>query len=137
MKRFDKILIPATVIAVIILCTLLFSFMDASFFGIFSVVNLAVIIIIFAFMLRVTHSKLSEKKKGIPLSDERTVHIEGRVFRWSYMISLYFILAELWYIMIAEMVMDVPALPNSAYLIIALLVMSFSNMCLRWSFGRK
>lgn len=78
-----------------------------------------------------------EKKAGYPLQDERTSRINGKAALGAYYITIFFIAAEmLWMIFVREF-LGMPE-PDTGYMLLAvMLVLGGSFGGLRWHYGRK
>lgn len=82
---------------------------------------LAIIAVFFGFGWYVKE-KFHEREAGIPSSDERTVALEGVVFKHAFITSVWAILAIAWY-NIAMRYMDRSQLPADVSLVVALSAM--------------
>lgn len=78
-----------------------------------------------------------ERKAGYPLQDERTSRINGKAAIGAYYISVFFMVAEILWIIVGREFLGLPE-PDTGYMLLAtLLVLSGSFGGLRWYYGRK
>jgi len=98
---------------------------------------LAVIVATASALLWSGRKKQQETKAGYPAKDERTKLLEGRAGYYTSFVSLYFMLALLWYNFLGVDLFGLPALNASQALIASLLVNALLFAGLRWYFLRK
>jgi len=108
--------------------------MDGDLWPIVSIsIALTVIVIGVLYVLMISR----ERKAGYPLQDERTSRINGKAALGTYYIAVFFIAAEmLWMIFVRES-LGLPE-PDTGYMLLAvMLVLAGSFGGLRWYYGRK
>ena len=96
-------------------------------------IALAVIVIGVLYVLMISR----ERKAGYPLQDERTSRINGKAALGAYYITVFFIVAEILWMIFAREFLGLPE-PDTGYMLLAImLVLSGSFSGLRWYYGRK
>ncbi len=104
----------------------------------------AVMVLILAVVLAIGFAGLwlawkrrQDAKAGYPAKDERTSLQEGRAAYYTVFISMYLMLALLWYNFLGENLFDLPALDLAQILITLVLVMAGLFAGFRWHFLRQ
>jgi len=78
-----------------------------------------------------------ERKSGYPRQDERTSRINGKAALGTYYIGIFFMVAELLWLIFAREFLGQPE-PEAGYMLVAtMLVLGGSFGGLRWYYGRK
>ncbi|MCD1295050.1 hypothetical protein CUJ83_08575 [Methanocella sp. CWC-04] len=96
------------------------------------------IVVVFIFLVWYVWKINKEKKAGFAVKDERTVRIEGKAALMTFFISIYFMLALLYYVFATEVLeLGLPILETGWALIISLLVTIGTFAILRWYYGSK
>lgn len=108
-----------------------------NFPGLIASLTLGVIIATMSGVLLITWNRMQEKRKGIPLKDERTEFINGLAARYTFISSLYFIVGLLWYNVFFVTIFGLPELNTTAVLIVICAVMISVFMILRNYFSKK
>jgi uncharacterized membrane protein SpoIIM required for sporulation len=98
---------------------------------------LAVIVAIGSAGLWLAWKKKQDAKAGYPAKDERTRLQEGRAAYYTVFISMYLMLALLWYNFLGVDLFDFPALNVMQILIALVLVIAGLFAGFRWYFLRK
>jgi hypothetical protein len=101
------------------------------------VLILAVILAIGSAGLWLAWKKKQDAKAGYPAKDERTRLQEGRAAYYTVFISMYLMLALLWYNFLGVDLFDFPALNVMQILIALVLVIAGLFAGFRWYFLRK
>ena len=101
------------------------------------VLILAVILAIGSAGLWLAWKKKQDAKAGYPAKDERTRLQEGRAAYYTVFISMYLMLALVWYNFLAVDMFDLPALNVTQILLALVLVISGLFAGFRWYFLRK
>jgi hypothetical protein len=101
------------------------------------VLILAVILAIGSAGLWLAWKKKQDAKAGYPAKDERTRLQEGRAAYYTVFISMYLMLALLWYNFLGVDLFDLPALNVMQILIALVLVIAGLFAGFRWYFLRK
>jgi len=81
--------------------------------------------------------KKQDAKAGYPAKDERTRFQEGRAAYYTVFISMYLMLALLWYNFLGVGPLDLPALDATQTLIASILAIAALFAGFRWYFLRK
>ena len=129
-----------TIASVIIIAIAVVGFntiVDFSIYGILSSVTLVLILAIFSFALWKYRIKLKERRAGYPKKDERVLLIEGRAGHYTYILTLYFMLALMWIFAISDWVFGIQQ-PSALPVLIT--VMIFSAIMyggLRWYLNKQ
>lgn len=108
-----------------------------SSFGLIASLTLGVIIATMSGGLLITWKMMQEKRKGIPLKDERTEYISGLAARYTFFASLYFTVGLLWYNVFFVGIFGLPELNTTLVLILICVVMISVFMGLRIHFSKK
>ena len=137
-KRGNRLWILLTAILVLV-ATISFSeaVVGWSFPGLVASVTLGVIIATMSGGLWIFRNKMQEKRKGIPLKDERTEFINGLAARYTFFASLYFVVGLLWYNVFFVAMFGLPELDTTLVLIVICVVMISVFMILRNYFSKK
>jgi hypothetical protein len=101
------------------------------------VLILAVILAIGSAGLWLAWKKKQDAKAGYPAKDERTRLQEGRAAYYTVFISMYLMLALVWYNFLGVDLFDLPALDATQILIALVLVIAGLFAGFRWYFLRK
>lgn len=101
------------------------------------VLILAAILAIGSAGLWLAWKKKQDAKAGYPAKDERTRLQEGRAAYYTVFISMYLMLALLWYNFLGVDLFDLPALNVMQILIALVLVIAGLFAGFRWYFLRK
>jgi hypothetical protein len=101
------------------------------------VLILAVILAIGSAGLWLAWKKKQDAKAGYPAKDERTRLQEGRAAYYTVFISMYLMLALLWYNFLGVDLFDLPALNVTQILLALVLVIAGLFAGFRWYFLRK
>ena len=118
MKRTHMVTIAAAVAGAAIA---LWAF-GADTFGVFSAVNVAVIIAVGGLMVDRMLLRREEMRQGFAVTDERTMQLEGRAGRAAFMLGNYVWLALLWYEFLAENLMPWPKIGSPPVLLLGLML---------------
>ncbi|MBN1683158.1 hypothetical protein JW865_06365 [Candidatus Bathyarchaeota archaeon] len=78
-----------------------------------------------------------ELKAGYPLKDERTERITGKAAMGTYYVTLFFLVAQCFWILLGYEVMHLPEIEAGWYSISTMMVMGFSFGILNWYYVRK
>lgn len=136
-KTLKGFWITASVIIIAIATVGFNTLVDFSLYGILSSVTLILILAIFSFTLWKSRIKLKERKAGYPKKDERVLLIEGRAGHYTYLITLYFMLALMWIFAISDWMYEIPQ-PGALPIIILIMLFSAGVYAfLRWHLNRK
>ena len=76
-------------------------------------------------------------KSGYPVADERTEKLNGKAAIGTYYITLFFIVAELLWMIFSTEVPSLPEIDTGYTLLAVIVVMGASFGILRWIYGRK
>ena len=98
---------------------------------------LAIIVAIGSASLWVAWKKTQDAKAGYPAKDERTRLQEGRAAYYTVFISMYLMLALVWYDFLGVDLFDLPALNVVQILLALVLVIAGLFAGFRWYFLRK
>ena len=101
------------------------------------VLILAVILAIGSAGLWLAWRKKQDAKAGYPAKDERTRLQEGRAAYYTVFISMYLMLALVWYNFLGVDLFDLPALNVTQILLALVLVIAALFAGFRWYFLRK
>ncbi len=101
------------------------------------VLILAVILAIGSAGLWLAWKKKQDAKAGYPAKDERTRLQEGRAAYYTVFISMYLMLALVWYNFLGVDLFDLPALNVTQILLALVLVIAGLFAGFRWYFLRK
>ncbi len=101
------------------------------------VLILAVILAIGSAGLWLAWKKKQDAKAGYPAKDERTRLQEGRAAYYTVFISMYLMLALVWYNFLGVDLFDLPALNVTQILLALVLVIAGLFAGFRWHFLRK
>jgi hypothetical protein len=112
--------IITTIVAIIAGAITIWLF-GTDFFGIFSGVNVAVIIIIGGVVIGAMLDRREEEKQGFAVKDERSLLIEGRAGRLAFLIGNYIWLALLWYEFLSDNWLPTPTIGSPAIVIVGML----------------
>ncbi len=112
--------IITTVIALIAGAITIWQF-GTSFFGIFSGVNVAVIIIIGGVFIGTILDRREDERQGFAVNDERSILVEGKAGRAAFQVGNYIWLALLWYEFLSANWLPTPTIGSPAVIIIGML----------------
>ena len=85
---------------------------------------------------RVIYVVLKERKEGVMISDERTLVVDGKAAKGTFIVSVYFIMALTWYDLVAQFV-HLPSPKGYMYLIVTAIFLIFSFFSFRRYYGKK
>ena len=97
---------------------------------------LTLIVGVVFFGARVMYGLLNEKKEGIVISDERTLIVDGKAAKVTFIVTVYFAMALAWYDLAAQIV-HLPSPKAYVYLIATVMLLIFSFFSFRRYYGKK
>ena len=128
------LLVTATAMALsFILATLYQGFsMDAVIFSL----PLTLIVGVVFFGARVWYGLLEEKKEGVVMADERTLIVDGKAAKITFIVSVYFTIALAWYDLAAQ-IAQLPSPKAYVYQIATVIFLIFSFFLFRSYYRKK
>ena len=97
---------------------------------------LTLIVGVVFFGARTMYVLLKEKKEGIVISDERTLVVDGKAAKVTFIVSVYFTMALAWYDLTAQ-IANLPS-PNAyVYQIVTVIFLIFSFFSFRSYYRKK
>ena len=102
-----------------------------------SVVSMGILALIVLIGVLVLWKTLKDRKSGLPFSDERTQHLNGKAAYYAMFMCQYFIVAYLVVNIVGREFFGMPEIEAGYPMIAALLVSSVSFLVLRLYFDKK
>lgn len=94
-------------------------------------------ILIIAVGLWIIPKQMQNKKTGFPIKDKRTTKLEGYAARYTFIISLYFMVGLLHYTVFGVGFLGLPELKALPALLLSITVMIALYLGLRWHSNKK
>jgi len=80
---------------------------------------------------------IKDKRSGFPVKDERTLRIEGKASRYTFLVGIYFMVVLMYYSLLGVEFLGWPELGALYALLSSLLVMIGAYFGFRWYFGSR
>jgi len=84
----------------------------------------------------IAHWMLQERRKGVPIVDERSQVIDGKAAKLTLIVGIYFMLALTFYDLAAQF-MPLPTKNAATYLAASAMFLLFCFLFTRWYYGRR
>jgi uncharacterized membrane protein len=84
----------------------------------------------------IAHWMLQERRKGVPIADERSQVIDGKAAKLTLIVGIYFMLALTFYDIAAQFI-PLPTKNAAIYLAASAMFLGFCFLFTRWYYGRK
>ena len=79
---------------------------------------------------------IQERRKGVPIADERSQLIDGKAAKLTLIVGVYFMLALTFYDIAAQFI-PLPTKNAAIYLAASVMFMGFCFLFTRWYYGRR
>ena len=79
---------------------------------------------------------IQERRKGVPIVDERSQVIDGKAAKLTLIVGIYFMLALTFYDLAAQFI-PLPTKNAAIYLVASAMFLGFCFLFTRWYFGRR
>jgi uncharacterized membrane protein len=133
-KNYQRwILITVTAMVLAFIFSILYQGFSLTAVGLSLALTLIVGVVFFG--ARVMYGLLKEKKEGVVISDERTLIVDGKAAKVTFIVSVYFIMALAGYDLVAQVV-HLPSPKAYVYQIVTVMFLIFSFFLFR-SYYRK
>jgi uncharacterized membrane protein len=84
----------------------------------------------------IAHWMIQERRKGVPIADERSQLIDGKAAKLTLIVGVYFMLALTFYDIAAQFI-PLPTKNAAIYLAASAMFMGFCFLFTRWYYGRR
>jgi len=84
----------------------------------------------------IAHWMIQERKKGVPIADERSQVIDGKAAKLTLIVGVYFMMALTFYDLTAQFI-SLPTKNAAIYLAASAMFLVFCFLFTRWYFGRR
>jgi hypothetical protein len=84
----------------------------------------------------VMYGLLKEKKEGVVISDERTLIVDGKAAKFTWLVSVYFIMALAYYDLVAQ-IFNLPSPKTYVYQVVTVVFLIFSFFLFRSYYRKK
>ena len=128
------ILIPVIAMVLVFIFGILYQGFSVTAVGLSFVLTLIVGVVFFG--ARVMYVLLKEKKEEPVISDERTLIVDGKAAKFTFIVSVYFIIALTFYDLVAQ-IFNLPSPKTYVYLIVTVMFLIFSFFLLRSYYRKK
>ncbi|UCD44364.1 MAG: DUF2178 domain-containing protein [Candidatus Bathyarchaeota archaeon] len=79
---------------------------------------------------------IQERRKGVPIADERSQLIDGKAAKLTLIVGVYFMIALTFYDIAAQFI-PLPTKNAAIYLVASAMFMGFCFLFTRWYYGRR
>ena len=128
------ILIPVIAMVLVFIFGILYQGFSTTAVGLSLALTLIVGVVFFG--ARVIYMLLKEKKEGLVISDERTLIVDGKAAKFTFIASVYFIIALTFYDLVAQ-IFNLPSPKTYVYLIVTVMFLIFSFFLFRSYYRKK
>ena len=128
------ILIPVIAMVLAFIFGILYQGFSVTAVGLSFALTLIVGVVFFG--ARVMYVLLKEKKEGLVMSDERTLIVDGKAAKFTFIVSVYFIMALTCYDLVAQIV-HLPSPRAYVYQIVTVMFLIFSFFFFRSYYRKK
>jgi hypothetical protein len=84
----------------------------------------------------IAHWMIQERRKGVPIADERSHVIDGKAAKLTLIVGVYFMMALTFYDLAAQFI-PLPAKNAAIYLAASAMFLIFCFLFTRWYFGKR
>ena len=84
----------------------------------------------------IAHWMIQERRKGVPIADERSQLIDGKAAKLTLIVGVYFMMALTFYDIAAQFI-PLPTKNAAIYLAASAMFLGFCFLFTRWYFGRS
>jgi uncharacterized membrane protein len=126
------------VIAATVVLTFIFSvlYQGLSLTAVGSSLALTLIVGVGCFGAWVMYGLLKEKKEGVVISDERTLIVDGKAAKFTFIVSVYFIIALAYYDLVAQ-TFNLPSPKAYVYQVVTAMFLIFGFFFFRSYYRKK